>query len=312
MPQSGSVIKLVTALGKAQTGFTVVKKSKTGQEGNRSFKYADLADVLNMLTPVLNGQGIFLSHPLVLGEDGHLRQTTKVQLEDEFIQSDGIKLSVKEGAGKQLGIEVTYARRIDNNAFFGIFPDDDLDAPDLVSGDKPPLKVQGNAPQPSKLQPNVKPQPVPVSGKEVNPRGLTSVLEKQHEKFLPPVKSPEELAAAVALRNTEITDADLPVMDTPLPASDPLPEDAERAAIQMEDHITKPRYDEIQTILKDIVASKACSQRAMIVFLESRHGQNKGFYVPSSQWEKTIKEIEDAKASGQDALKKLLTVAGAK
>ena len=150
--QSESIAQLVTALTKAQSEFVVVPKNKTGQEGNRKFKYADLADVMNMALPKINKYGIFLSQPLVRDEDGaSLRQTTRLQLGDEYIQSDGIKLS-DDVPGKNLGIAVTYARRIDLNGTLGIAPDEDVDAPDLTTG----------APTPSPL-------PTPFLGSTGNP-----------------------------------------------------------------------------------------------------------------------------------------------
>lgn len=151
MQQSESVAILIQALLKAQSEFTVVPKNKKGQEGNRTFKYADLADVMNMALPKLNKHGIFLSQPLVLDKDGeHLRQTTKLQLDDEFIQSDGIRLKSSAGADKQLGIEVTYARRIDLNGTLGISPDEDMDAPDLkptLTGTQTATTVVRSTPQ---------------------------------------------------------------------------------------------------------------------------------------------------------------------
>ena len=72
MPQSETVSKLAKALVAAQSAFKPIPKSKTGQEGNRKFKYADLADVVSMVTPILNSNGIFLISQSWLMEVGLL------------------------------------------------------------------------------------------------------------------------------------------------------------------------------------------------------------------------------------------------
>ncbi len=275
MPQSDSIAKLNEALVKAQTEFTVVPKNKTGREGNREFKYADLADVMGMALPKLNKHGIFLSQPLVLDSDGqHLRQTTRLQLGDEFIQSDGIRLKDVEGAGKQLGIEVTYARRIDLNGSLGISPDEDLDAPDLKS-DKP-----SSGPKPS-----------------------FSPLKTTTNVALPKATSFEyganQQARTITPKGTEITDADLP--DFPEPEkTTPLPTDAQVVADHLINFIplTEARNTEIQNRLKDLVANKTVGRRDLSLFLEDQHSGKKQFDVDAKQWEGTIAKIEAAIADG--------------
>lgn len=275
MSQSSSIAKLNEALVKAQTEFTVVPKNKTGREGNREFKYADLADVMGMALPKLNKHGIFLSQPLVLDTDGqHLRQTTRLQLGDEFIQSDGIRLKDVEGAGKQLGIEVTYARRIDLNGSLGISPDEDLDAPDLKS-DKP-----SSAPKPSFI-------PAKTTTNAVLPKATSFEYGANQQ------------ARTITPSGTEITDADLP--DFPEPEkSNPLPADAAAVADHLLNFVplTEARNTEIQNRLKDLVANKTVGRRDLSLFLEDQHSGKKQFDVDAKQWEGTIAKIEAAIADG--------------
>ena len=290
MPQSESIANLMTALAAAQKEFKPVQKTKTGQEGHRTFKYADLADVLNEITPKLNSQGIFLSHPLVLEPDGqHVRVTTRVDLGAEFKQSDGIRLSATEGAGKELGIQNTYARRIDNNNFFGIFPDEDLDAPDL----KPPGDQK--TPQKSSVPYTAKTAPKPPI-----PTPKTVV-----------VNTPPQGEPVVANGTFVATDADLPPQmsdEDPAPKEPTLtPEDAELA-----DSLGKPpefvaltqdRNNEIQGTLREWVKSKTIPARSVSSYLDKVHQGKKQFDVSATQWEDTFKKISDAVAAGPEAVK---------
>ena len=292
MSQSDSIAKLNEALVKAQTEFTVVPKNKTGREGNREFKYADLADVMGMALPKLNKHGIFLSQPLVLDADGqHLRQTTRLQLGDEFIQSDGIRLKDVEGAGKQLGIEVTYARRIDLNGTLGISPDEDLDAPDLKSDPKGTVHLSKpgfpiSVPKAAVTNvPNLPGYTVVTSG-SLKSTGLaaTSFEYGQNAKI-------ED--------TTKITDADLP--DFPEPEKLALLS-AEAQAVA--DHLisfvplSKDRNDQIQNRLKELVTNKTVGRRELSLYLDDQHEGKKQFDVSAAQWEKTIGTIEQAVAEG--------------
>lgn len=287
MPQSESITKLTKALASAQAEFGIIPKTKKGQEGNRSFFYADLADVLNEIRPKLNKQGIFLSHPLVLEPDGqHVRVTTRVDLEDEFMQSDGIRLSSTEGAGKGLGVENTYARRIDNNNFFGIFPDEDLDAPDLKPG------PQGQA---------------PTKGVPKPPQTF-----QRSENFAAVINDVPRKTEPKATNGTfQATDADLPPQmsdEAPAPKEPTLtPEDAELA-----DSLGKPpefvaltqeRNNEIQGTLREWVKSKTIPARSVSSYLDKVHQGKKQFDVSASQWEETFKKISDAVSAGPEAVK---------
>ena len=276
MPQSETVSKLAKALVAAQSAFKPIPKSKTGQEGNRKFKYADLADVVSMVTPILNSNGIFLSQPIVVDGSGTLRQTTRLQLEDEFIQTDGVKLS-DDTPGKNLGISVTYARRIDLNGLLGIAPDEDLDAPDL--------KAAGTTALPSGHSNLARSATTPVPGN-------ASTTVNKATSFV--------YGANVKQTNPEITDEDLPDFDKPLPEVEPLSKEAQAVADHMATFVplTEKRNTEIQNRLKELVANKTVGRRELSFFLEEQHEGKKQFDVSATQWEQTIKKIEDAVADG--------------
>jgi hypothetical protein len=275
MPSSIATAKLSAALARAQAKYTKLEKDKTGREGNLSFKYVQLPDVLAMVRPLLNAEGVYLSQPLVKGEDGFLRQTTKVQLEDEWEQSDGVPIQAMT-PGKEMGKTITYARRIDLMPFLGISgEDEDEDAPDLKS-----------SPSPSK----------PSFGKPIN---TVAQVEKQTKPKSTDFSYGSNIAVSGGSRpNPEITDDDLPDFGEPDVAQVNEPLDPEAAAVA--DHLsnfvplTKERNDQIQNRLKDLVSSKVLDRRKLGLFLDAQHGGKKQFDVHANQWEQTIAKIEAA------------------
>jgi hypothetical protein len=303
MQQSESITKLVEALTKAQSEFTVVPKTKRGQEGNRFFMYADLADVLSMALPKLNKHGIFVNQPLVLDQSGeYLRQTTRLQLGEEFMQSDGIRVKDTEGAGKNLGIAVTYSRRIDFNDFLGIFPDDDVDAPDLTPGTptpgaKPSFPKQINTPKAAE-----KAVAKAVSEKPTSPTSPTDFpFGKNTNTAI--------VGGAAPGGNPEITDDDIPNFDTPITEQEPLTPEAEAAAQAMDapEPLDQKRYNEIQERLKEIATKKlsGVTTKGLSAYLEARHKGKKLVYVPAVTAENTLKLVEEAVEGGPAKVKEL-------
>lgn len=280
MASSENTAKLVAALAKAQAEYTKLGKDKTGREGNLSFKYVQLPDVLSMVRPLLNKYSVYLSQPLVKGEDGLLRQTTRVQLEDEWIQSDGVPIPALS-PGKEMGKTITYARRIDLMPFLGISgEDEDEDAPDLKPGISTAYK--------------------PTFGKPVN----TPIQVKTHTNV------PNLYQEPVITNGTfEATDDDLPDFNSPLKVHEnTLTPDARACAEEMENFkpLSETRNTEIQNRLRDLVAAKTVGRRDLALFLEVRHDNKKQFDVQAAQWEATLAEIEKAVSEGPTAVKKLL------
>ena len=280
MPQSETVSKIVTALLQSQKEFKPIPKNKKGQEGNRTFRYADLADVVNMVTPILNANGIFLSQPIAVDSQGNLRQTTKLQFADEYIQTDGVKLS-DDTPGKNLGISVTYARRIDLNGLLGIAPDEDVDAPDLKPGN-PTVGVAG------------------TPGHSNMSRTALGVAASVNQaiKTTPVPTLPHK--PVIVQANPEITDADLPDFDAPVKQEQPLSAEAQAVADHLATFVplSEKRNTEIQNRLKDLVANKTVGRRDLSLFLEDQHDGKKQFDVDAKQWEATIGKIEAAVADG--------------
>ena len=303
MPHSENTGKLSAALAKAQAKFTTIKKDRPGREGNLSFLYAGLPDALTIVRPLLNEQGIYLSQPIVEGPDGILRQTTKVQLEDEWDQSDGLPLP-KLSPGKELGKIVTYARRVDLFPFLGISGEEDDDAPDL----KP---APGTVTQTTVNKPSF---PKQINTPKAAEKAVAKAVSDKATDF-PFGKNAENsvvVGGAAPGGNPEITDDDLPasIFGDPQPTTVvPLSPDLEETAqaIDAPDTLSKVRYDFIQERLKEIATKKlgGVTTKSLSSFLEARHKGKKLVYVPAVTAENTLKLVEEAVEGGPAKVKEL-------
>lgn len=119
----------------AQAQITHVVKKKTGQAQGATYRYADLADVIEMLRPVLKANGLAFQSINSPHESGALVRTRLIHESGETMESDGTLTPIidtvrKDGtiitAGpQQAGAAYTYSRRYDLLAMFGIAADDD-------------------------------------------------------------------------------------------------------------------------------------------------------------------------------------------
>lgn len=158
--------KLAEALTKAQKDFTVVKKNQTAKiptkgGGDYSYNYADLADVLAMCLPALNKHGIALTQPIRY-KDGKTRVTTRIELNGEVQESDGIPIN--EGLlPREFGATLTYWRRYDLSSFLSISTEDDIDVQKARKADGKSAgteKFDKRAVQDTRLQEHIKPYQV--------------------------------------------------------------------------------------------------------------------------------------------------------
>lgn len=132
-----SVGKLAKALAKAQKNFKTVNKSKvakvkgktaTGNEYSYEYKYADLADILQMALPALSAEGIAFSQPL-RRKDGKLYVITRLEFEDEVKEDDGLAVP-EQVKPAELGSYLTFYRRYGVSTNLGISTEEDTDAPE--------------------------------------------------------------------------------------------------------------------------------------------------------------------------------------
>jgi hypothetical protein len=128
----GDVGKVIEALAKAQAAFDPIKRTRSGQQGNRRFQYAPLDEIHRAVRPALAQQGLAVTSYL-LPVRGALCVVTELRLGDGFLRSC---YPLTQGLTTQdRGKEVTYARRYNLNALLDLAADEDADDGGMLGGD---------------------------------------------------------------------------------------------------------------------------------------------------------------------------------
>lgn len=114
---------LIEALIKARSEFTVVNKAHTAKlktkVGDYSYTYADLADIMAMVEPILHKNGLLVAHSC-----HDMQLTTSVY--HKLGASLQTTLPIKQSTTPQgLGSEITYMRRYGLTMLLAIVTDDD-------------------------------------------------------------------------------------------------------------------------------------------------------------------------------------------
>ena len=156
MPQSStSVGALAAALAKAQAAISNPEKSLTAtivspfpREGSRTFRYASLSSGLDLVRKCLGQHEIATIQTTIIDRDSGLIKltTTLVHASGEWVSSDWPVSPISDAATPhRLGAALTYARRYALFTLVGIAGEDDLDAPDLLSGNVASVSPEPNA-----------------------------------------------------------------------------------------------------------------------------------------------------------------------
>src|ERR1700722_16598165 len=146
--RSESIGAIAAALAKAQIELANPEKSLTAtirspfpREADRSFRYASLANGLDLVRKSLGRHEIATVQTTSIDEAAGLIRltTTLAHSSGEWVSSDWPVCPVSEtGAPHRMGAALTYARRYALFTLVGIAGEDDLDAPDLpLSGGTP-------------------------------------------------------------------------------------------------------------------------------------------------------------------------------
>ena len=145
---SESVAALASALAKAQAELVNPEKSltatiRTGRVGERehSFRYAPLSSGLDIVRKTLGQHEIATVQTTAIDHAAGMVNltTTLAHASGEWIASDWPVCPIAETANPQrMGSALTYARRYALFTLAGIAGEDDLDAPDLCDGTRPP------------------------------------------------------------------------------------------------------------------------------------------------------------------------------
>src|SRR5438067_8930335 len=141
---SETIGAIAAALAKAQIDLVNPEKSLTAtirspspREGDRSFRYASLANGLDLVRKSLGQHEIATLQTTSIDEaTGLIRLTTTLaHSSGEWVSSDWPVCPISETASPQrMGAALSYARRYALFTLVGIAGEDDLDAPELKDG----------------------------------------------------------------------------------------------------------------------------------------------------------------------------------
>lgn len=120
------LVPIYDLLAAAQAEMKNPKMRGEGSTGKRSYKYAELPDVLNCIKPALNSRGLFLLQSTERDEHGDLYISTRVCRGDESVELDREYYEFDKDP-QDFGKRETYARRYSLNKAFGLAGEDDDD-----------------------------------------------------------------------------------------------------------------------------------------------------------------------------------------
>lgn len=135
---------LVAALARCQAKFPAIVKSHT----NPAFKgsqYADVADVLDAVRPVLAAEGLVITQPTKLTERGTVLVTKLMHVSGGVLESEFL-LPVEGLSAQQVGSLFTYHKRYQACAICGVHPVGDDDDGNLAATAPPRQRYNETAP----------------------------------------------------------------------------------------------------------------------------------------------------------------------
>jgi hypothetical protein len=120
---------LAAALAKAQAAFPKVLKDREAKiestRGRYSYRYADLATLLEAVRPGLTANGLALVQPIEVSEHGMVLHTMLLHVSGAHLDSY-YPLAAHERP-QEMGSEITYSRRYAASAILGVASEDDDD-----------------------------------------------------------------------------------------------------------------------------------------------------------------------------------------
>jgi hypothetical protein len=132
MKTSESQSELVAALWAAQQEFPAVEKTKSGQAGNRKFKYAPLEEIKHLCDPILWKHGLMVTQ----GAEGHFVVTRLDHKSGEWRETR-MPMNEVHASDQAYGIEFSYKRRYSYQGIIGIVTEEDVDGNARKRGEKP-------------------------------------------------------------------------------------------------------------------------------------------------------------------------------
>jgi hypothetical protein len=145
-PENPTIVgkTIAAALVKAQSGYGRALKSSENPHFRSA--YADLASVVEAVTPSLNANGIAFMQRSIPSEGGVTIETVFIHVSGETMSGGPFHVPVQKKDAQGYGSALTYARRYSLMAATGIAPEDDDG--NAASASKPVYKPEAAANKP--------------------------------------------------------------------------------------------------------------------------------------------------------------------
>ena len=118
---------LFKALQKVQAEIKPLVKDQKGQEGHRTFMYADLTQLLAQAVPLLTKNGLVLIQELECEADAQFLKTTLAHAESGETYTAKCPVFFAQNTPRAVGSAMTYARRYSLLGLLALSPGDDDD-----------------------------------------------------------------------------------------------------------------------------------------------------------------------------------------
>lgn len=190
---TGDVAELVAALAEAQGEFPPIEKGKTatvqGKDGKQgySYRYADIADVLAAVRPVLSKHGLAILQR-TKPRNGKTMLLTELRHQSGQMIDSEVELTAAPTNPQQFGGMLTYLRRYEVVTLLGIAAEEDTDAQHV---EPPPRNGNGRHTGPAYGEP---------AGEDAAAKAheaLRMLLEVPADSAEDDVQAPPEYASAV-------------------------------------------------------------------------------------------------------------------
>ena len=136
--------KILPALFAAMQEFGSIEANTQGQIQNRTFRYVNLADLMQSVRPILQSHGLFVHHVGSVVDGACVSESRVVHAESgQYVTA---AFPIAPGlAEKDLGKAITYVRRYCTMGLLGIVADEDRDSQD-GDRDREPAKTGAENP----------------------------------------------------------------------------------------------------------------------------------------------------------------------
>lgn len=117
--------QIATALAQCQAELTNPPKTKTANAGKYTYRYADLAEIIDHVRPVMAKHGLAIVQMVAVIEERNFLTSRLLHTSGQYLES--VYPLPRQAGSQEMGSAITYARRYSLCALLGIAAEEDDD-----------------------------------------------------------------------------------------------------------------------------------------------------------------------------------------